>query len=603
MSTDPNMSYDPDEGRMSTMPPPASSGSEWFPPEGGMCTPENPEGNASFPEQNMSYNTPDGKPPVASVWGYTSSFFGDGGMCSVDPGANQSSMSYGGMCVDNGMSPHLEGGMSSGKFLQVLLSGPGGYVEGDVVEINEEQFATVEWWALGAEYVLINGDAVEPIGRFGAPYENDLASTEGKVRFYEVAASFPGGAKERRQVGVKMVGLTTGGAQEVKFEISADWLNECLTKAAKRISAGTRYVELDEVKFAIEVSGKVGKSATWSGAVSHAFSKDSVQQGLSGAVTKSLKLDSEWTMDVSGKASAARGLKFEDGVSFTAEAKVGCEIVFQKKVGDATWAFSLEVTLGLYEFSWKFGGELKSEWPLTVEIAGGVAYGGPWNIMEFAFDGSVKGTLSAKVRPNWKMIAADVAKSFAPELLSLGALAIPLAIVVGGVATIAVNVTALMAVWELKDTRDSIKRVTDETTRGYMDGLRGFASSKEAPKIEDAANAYNAGVAAGSNRREEVIRDHCGGEKIYFSDWLMDNSDKVREEVWSQTRTRLVTAAWNRIGPNHSGTATMVLQEQKWDWIYIVGNNPQSLGESWVKLWKDVRREDPDNPRLSDGFW
>lgn len=608
MSNEPIMSFEPDQGGISAMPP----AYQWFPPQEGMCTPNNPEGATGAAEQNMSYNTPDGKPPAA-VWGYSSSFFTDPTMsCTTGSGA-PGVMGFGGTCVDNAMNPHALGNSTSGNLLQVLLSGPGGYVDADEIEIMEDQFAAIEWWAVGAKYLHINGTAMGNIGRIGAPYESGLVDEAASTRTYEIAATFPDGAEEKRKIGVKMVRSAIEGAQEIKIEISGDWLNSCLTKVGKRLSAGWRYVELEEIKFAIEVAGKVGKSATWNGTISHAFSKNSIQEGVAGALTGSLQLDSEWTMEASLKASGARGLKFEKGISFTAEAKVAAEIVFQKKVGNSTWAFSLEVTVGVYEFSWELGGELKGDWPMTVEIAGGVAYNGPWSIREFAFDGSVKGVLSAKLAPKWKMIAVDVGRAFAPELLSLGALAAPIAI--GGIAIVACVVVS-GAMWkivcdahEVSDREREITKIADAYWMGFSYALCGGDPNKASSETTiTVGNANAVGIGRGAALRRDKIReytDYYGGtfDRVGFEEWLVQSIKKEGEQARGTIRYSLLSDAFLEFAKPLEGTGWTKLNQKRDIWDALFGGRPPIKSTQDYALWMKVKTTDPDHPKITNGDW
>jgi hypothetical protein len=189
-------------------------------------------------------------------------------------------------------------------------------------------------------------------------------------------------------------------------------------------------------------------------------------------------------------------------------------------------------------------------------------------------------------------------------------LAIPLAIVVAGVASIVVACEAIFEIWELEDMRDeTIPSLRDKATQGYMDGLNGLNEGDEKAKVSDEKQAGAAGACAGTKKRKDIIAKKCNGDPSLFDDWMTQNGDQVQQQasakfqetievnLWTQ-KAKEYADAWSRSLP---GGDYQALKNQQHAWLCII-QNPPTPGK-WMDLWLSLRVNDSTDPGLRDGNW
>jgi hypothetical protein len=231
---------------------------------------------------------------------------------------------------------------------------------------------------------------------------------------------------------------------------------------------------------------------------------------------------------------------------------------------------------------------------------------GPGSSLEFV--GRINGKVT--VEPNWKKILQLAIEKFGEDLTfeALAAAAIPIAIVVGGIATIVIGVIEILEAWALADMRDIIipARVS-ATTKGYMAGLRAESAGQSGAKVIDEKQSFEAGAAAGRARRDKVISEKCGGDGAQFDQWLSQNSSAVEAQTRAQAKVMLQKSLWTEKAAEYAGghttTSSQKLENQYYAWIYIIGSSPASMGGEWLSLWRSKRIACEDYPDRSAGNW
>lgn len=579
---------------------PSAAGTDWFGTQGPMCTPEGDGPGYPEPEQNMSYNTPDGKPP-ASIWG-----FGDSFMCSVaDPSASPA-FCFDGSTVDVPIDPHQVGVWEDFGLLDAVLEGPDGIAENGQLKLQPDDSATLYYQGNNVKYILLNGKDAGLYGSVVVPFEEALMKADEAARTYEFLAVDENGLEERKVFRVQMVRDRLGGGIQVQFTYSLP-ANKAFKDKLKSQFANNGYFEVKDTKLQVEVMGRVSRASTV-GVVEGTEVSKHFQKSISGSFSETFDAGT-FSIKVTPKAKFAitkRDL-IKDGKvdlkgALRIDLKAGVEVLVKIPIDKASLNFAVEISLVFFQLDWTTEGITGGAMMVEGLLSGSVQ--GRWSAYGYNFDGSVKFVGGVTVDPQWRKIGAELLKQFPGELAAVGAALIPVAIVVGGIATITVNMAALMKVWAIKDARDKIARASRETARGYLDGIRGYQPRSTSTVVDRDETAYEAGLASGANERAKLLREQFEPKGVLIGDWLAEHAEEAAVNAASQVQQKMSRAAWLSFGSDHWGTDGMVLNAQKWDWYYIYGGTcPQKMGGDYLNLWNQVRREDSSQPELSAGKW
>jgi hypothetical protein len=154
---------------------------------------------------------------------------------------------------------------------------------------------------------------------------------------------------------------------------------------------------------------------------------------------------------------------------------------------------------------------------------------------------------------------------------------------------------------------EGIPARTDAATKGYMAGLRGQAEGSAAATVGDEDGAFDAGAAAGKQRRLKMIAEKCGGDASEFDNWLKANGSEVESQSRAQIKVKIQKQMWTERAAEYAGAWTKTdaekLTDQYYAWIYIIGSSPASMGGEWMSLWNSKRVYSDEFPGRSSGSW
>jgi len=553
-----------------------------------MCTPENPDGYPVEPEQNMSYNTPDGKPPAASAWGYSSSFFGDGGMCMPNEPSGGAMACFDGVSVDSAIDPHLLSYWRDGNILDFLIQGPSGIQEELKVELGPGESATIDWRSDAVE-LKMDGMLIERNGSEAFFFDQALLGKTDSKRRVVFGAVYSDGKTETKVVELKMVPEPTGLIGEFrhsfvkKFEVNWTFL---------------KYFKVSEVQYTTELSFQPKKKG---GSVNVFGSRRNTKDHLirvAGVAIESGKIlmfdSSKIEFNVGNRETKADGTyRWSVEVKFTGN----CPVI--KAEGDE-WKIEeyLEFETSVVAFSYEKapGKEAKPVWA-QVSLALAVVGKGTILFDELSAEFSVKGKFQVNIVPNWSQIWLDIAPRLGlAAAIGVGVLAAAACVVVAGTMWYIVCDAHAWA-----DRRKEITTISNQYVLGFKAGFTGQQQGGAASESINADNAWSVGVHRGCVERGRFLAEYFENDTGLLYDWnqrnLEDEMAQARSAIWFD----LTSKAFREFGKDVSGDSPYNLSEKVRLWRTLIGTGPVYLGEDYVALWNSVKASDPEKPKTTAG--